>query len=285
MQRAAIFVDAGYLFAQGSLLVTGGRLPRDLLSLDIPAVVAALRDTAAVSCSLPLLRIYWYDAARHGRLTPEHERLADTDDVKLRLGQINAQGQQKGVDVLLVTDLAELARNRAIADAVLISGDEDVRMGVVLAQQLGVRVHLIGIGPARSSQSLSLIREADTTIEWAEGVGGRFLERAVPIPAAADAGGIAADLELAIDGLIDGLSPIEIARLKASFAGSSTIPADYDRELLRIGRLHHDGNNLTDAERAALRNRFVQRIQDLQPDDDGGEEARGMDAQGERPAT
>ena len=69
--------------------------------------------------------------------------------------------------------------------------------------------------------------------------------------------------------------PIEITRLKASFAGSSTIPADYDRELLRIGRLHHDGNNLADAERAALRGRFVQRIQALQPDDDDGDDARG----------
>ena len=242
--------------------------------LDIPAVVAALRDTAAAACGLPLLRIYWYDAVRHGRLTPEHERLADTDDVKIRLGQLNAQGQQKGVDVLLVTDLAELARNRAISDAVLISGDEDVRIGVVLAQQLGVRVHLIGIRPARSSQSLSLLREADTTIEWDEDVVGRFLDRAVPVPLSgtADPGGIAAELELAIDDLIGGLLPIETIRLKASFAGSSTIPGEYDRELLRIGRLHHDGANLADAERAALRARFVQRIQELQPGDDGRED-------------
>jgi hypothetical protein len=28
MGRVAVFVDAGYLFAQGSLLLTGRRLPR-----------------------------------------------------------------------------------------------------------------------------------------------------------------------------------------------------------------------------------------------------------------
>src|SRR5580704_9640346 len=55
-----------------------------------------------------------------------------------------------------------LARNRAISDAVLVSGDEDLRVGVQQAQEFGVRVHLVGIKPSRGSQSLFLLQEADT---------------------------------------------------------------------------------------------------------------------------
>jgi hypothetical protein len=62
--------------------------------------------------------------------------------------------------------MISLARNRGMSDAVLLSGDEDIRVGVQMAQELGVRVHLLGISPSRGSQSLLLLQEADTTQEW-----------------------------------------------------------------------------------------------------------------------
>jgi hypothetical protein len=61
--------------------------------------------------------------------------------------------------------LVELARNRAVGDVVLVSGDEDVRIGVQLAQSFGVRVHLIGIKPCGGNQSVELRQEADTCTE------------------------------------------------------------------------------------------------------------------------
>jgi uncharacterized LabA/DUF88 family protein len=64
----------------------------------------------------------------------EQLSLAEADNVKPRLGQINDFGQQKGVDSLIVTDLVELSRNGSIGDALLLSGDEDVRIGVEIAQ-------------------------------------------------------------------------------------------------------------------------------------------------------
>lgn len=85
----------------------------------------------------------------------------------MRLGFVNTVGQQKGVDSLIVTDMITLARNGAIAECVLLSGDEDLRVGVQLAQEHGVRVHLLGIKPARGSQSILLRQEADATYEWA----------------------------------------------------------------------------------------------------------------------
>jgi len=83
----------------------------------------------------------------------------------VRLGFLNSAGQQKGVDSLIVTDLVELARNRAVGDVVLVSGDEDVRIGVQLAQSFGVRVHLVGVKPCAGNQSPELRQEADTCTE------------------------------------------------------------------------------------------------------------------------
>ncbi len=177
MSSVAVFVDAGYLFAQGSVALTGAKKPRIALRLNETAALAELNAIAhAKSGNLPLLRVYWYDGSRSSTgLTLEHSTLAHTDYIKLRLGVMNSMGQQKGVDSLIVTDLIELARNHAINDAVLLSGDEDVRVGVSIAQSFGVRLHLIGIAPCRGSQSPALMQEADTTTEWDAAVIGRFL--------------------------------------------------------------------------------------------------------------
>lgn len=137
-------------------------------SLNESEIVSQLTSVYNLKCpGARLLRIYWYDGAAINRgPTPEQVRLAHSDNIKVRLGFLNSVGQQKGVDSLIVTDLVELARNGGICEAVLLSGDEDIRIGVQIAQSLGVRVHLIGIAPCRGSQSLHLMQEADTTTEW-----------------------------------------------------------------------------------------------------------------------
>lgn len=165
MDRVAVFVDAGYLFAQGSVALSGRKLLRVNILLDAEKALQALADFAREISQLPLLRIYWYDGASAGP-TSQHITLAHLDDVKVRLGFLNSVGEQKGVDSLIITDMIALARNRAMADAVLMSGDEDLRVGVQQAQEFGVRVHLLGIRPSRGSQSLFLLQEADSTTEW-----------------------------------------------------------------------------------------------------------------------
>lgn len=263
MQRSAVFVDAGYLFAQGSVLLTGTRQGRELLSLNIPKVVEALKKVAQTTCDLPLLRIYWYDAMRVGRPTPEQTALADSNEIKVRLGQINSVGEQKGVDALIITDMAELARNHAITDAVLLSGDEDVRVGVVLAQQFGVRVHLVGIEPARSNQSRSLMQEADTTLEWNADDVREFLSYSPPAsPAAAAAAAAGTGLDALIAPMIAALAPSDLSGLKGLFQTGSQVPSDYDKMLLRIGRAHYGQDTLTGPERSTLRSTFVRMVKD-----------------------
>ena len=185
MDRVAVFVDAGYVFAQGSSLLAGRKLPRAEVSLAHNAAVKAFGDFAAKISGAPLLRVYWYDGTSTGP-TAQHLTLAHLQDVKVRLGFVNSVGEQKGVDSLIVTDMITLARNRAISDAVLVSGDEDLRVGVQQAHEFGVRVHLIGIKPSRGSQSLFLLQEADTTHEWSTTGISVFL-RCQPRPTPADA--------------------------------------------------------------------------------------------------
>jgi hypothetical protein len=107
------------------------------------------------------LRTYWYDGAKDGIPTPHHEKIGGLPYVKVRLGRVHS-GQQKGVDALIYRDLMTLARERAISRAYLLSGDEDLREGVIAAQDMGVQVMLVGIPTSqRSNQSAALVREAD----------------------------------------------------------------------------------------------------------------------------
>ncbi len=164
MDRTAVFVDAGYVFASGSRALVGDKLSRSQLHLDHEAVLKLLGALVAELSGLPLLRIYWYDGASTGP-NAAHVALAYRPNVKLRLGQVDARGQQQGVDSLLVGDLVTLAKNRALCDAILLTGDDDLRGGVEQAQELGVRVHLVGIPPARENQAAALVQAADSVRE------------------------------------------------------------------------------------------------------------------------
>jgi uncharacterized LabA/DUF88 family protein len=255
MHRAAVFVDAGYLFAQGSVVLSGdSKRPRTEIVLDAPAIIDHLK-TVAVGCAegCSLLRIYWYDGAIGGaRLTGDQALLANLDDVKIRLGFINSAGQQKGVDSLIVTDLIELARQKAIHDAILLSGDEDVRVGVQIAQNYGVRIHLIGIAPARANQSQTLMQEADTRQEWDQTTIRRFLslrerpaatKKAAPkaqarTPSASEATGASDDetLQRVATEFVAALEQTEIEGLEAYWKTDRGLPSDLDRRLLPLAR-------------------------------------------------
>lgn len=164
MDRFAIFIDAGYFFSAGAQAVQNKHIPRKLISLT--ATDSALSDLIAVAKSqvggMPLLRAYWYDAMPGSRPSLEQSTIAMLPFAKLRLGVLNNVGEQKGVDSLIVTDLIELARNKAIADAVIVSGDEDLRIAVQVAQTMGVRVHILAAGDPKSNVSASLQMEADS---------------------------------------------------------------------------------------------------------------------------
>ncbi|MEV5955541.1 NYN domain-containing protein [Streptomyces sp. NPDC051987] len=159
----AIFVDAGYLYAATGRLVAGTE-DRRAFDLDAEGLIEALIDKARqIFADSRLLRVYWYDGARRRIHTAEQQAIAELPDVKVRLGNLNANNQQKGVDSLIRTDLESLARHRAISDAALLGGDEDLVSAVEAAQGYGARVHLWGIeAPEGRNQAEPLLWEVDS---------------------------------------------------------------------------------------------------------------------------
>lgn len=160
----AVFVDAGYLYAAAGRLVAGTE-DRKGFDLDAQGVVDALIELASrVFPHSRLLRVYWYDGARRRIHTAEQQAIAEQPDVKVRLGNLNANNQQKGVDSLIRSDLETLARHRAISDGVLLGGDEDLVPAVEAAQEYGARVHLWGIEAPEGvrNQADPLLWEADS---------------------------------------------------------------------------------------------------------------------------
>jgi len=167
MDRCALFVDAGYFLAAGGLVCCGTKRRADI-ECDYEGTANGLADLATRDSGLTVLRAYWYDGAPDGIPLPDHVRIAHLTNVKLRLGRLSG-GEQKGVDSLIVRDLMTLARERAIATAYVLSGDEDLREGVVAAQDMGVRVVLFGIPPlSGGNQAATLVREADEHIVLTE---------------------------------------------------------------------------------------------------------------------
>lgn len=257
VERVAAFVDAGYFWVQLSYLLYGEKRRREDILIDAPkmreSLISAIHDQFA-GCSL--LRIYWYDGRDpRGVVTEQHQALARLDDIKMRYGTLNAYGQQKGVDGLLMADLLALAQNRAITSAIILSGDADLAPGVGAAQMLGVRIHRLGIN-GRSASSPILLAEVDKNIEWPREDIERFARKAefqdariIAMPAGHTAeSAFAADDENAPQPLTDeqrrlldlnaalfaaGLSEAE----KEAVALNHALPVELDKRLLLQGKM------------------------------------------------
>ncbi|WP_020542498.1 NYN domain-containing protein [Nonomuraea coxensis] len=164
MDRCALFVDAGYLLADGAMTVHGTR-HRESVAWDYPGLLQLMTGLSRERTGLPLLRCYWYEATVEGRRTPEHDALADIPGLKLRLSRIRP-GRREGVDAQVHRDLMTLARNNAICDAVVVSGDEDLAQVVCDAQDLGIRVTVIHVAAEGGwAGSRSLRQECDDLVE------------------------------------------------------------------------------------------------------------------------
>lgn len=254
--RTAVFVDAGYLYATGAFTLRNESVKRALVNLRNPlATLQALREKAAEITGNPnLLRVYWYDGQIGGSLTEEQTTLNLLPGLKLRLGTVNSVGMQKGVDSLILTDMIDLASKHAIGDAILLSGDEDVRVAMTIAQSYGVRVHLLGIGDYTTNTSASLRIEADShsilDTDWLAA----HLQINTPSPASAPASATLTVARMAdaneadskydedsVEGialrvtkeLLAERSEAEVASLASIMKSTRTIPAEFDRPLIK----------------------------------------------------
>src|SRR5450631_1312233 len=162
LARYAVMVDVGYIYAAAGELLLGTSSRRDF-RVDAVPLINAISKHADELVRGELLRVYWYDAARDRVPTIDQRVIAQMPMVKLRLGNLNARGQQKGVDAQIRADMEALARHRAITEAILVAGDEDMVPAVEAAQAYGVRVHLWGVEPPYgTNQAERLVWESDT---------------------------------------------------------------------------------------------------------------------------
>jgi hypothetical protein len=168
VDRCALFVDASYLLADGAMAVHGTRR-RESVSWDFSGLLQLLGNLARERTGLPLLRCYWYEATVEGRRSPEHDALADLPGIKLRLSRIRP-GRREGVDTEIHRDLMTLARNGGVADAVVVSGDEDIAQVIAEAQDHGVRVTVVHVAvDGNWTISRVLRHECDDLIEIGSG--------------------------------------------------------------------------------------------------------------------
>ncbi|MDR2365664.1 MAG: NYN domain-containing protein [Zoogloeaceae bacterium] len=268
MDRYAIFVDAGYFFAAGAQAAFKQQhVSRRQVALKSSpaAMIADLCSRARqVVDNLPLLRTYWYDATPGPRPSMEQSSLAMLPGVKLRIGALNSMGRQKGVDSLIVTDIIDLARNRAIADAVLMTGDEDLRVAVQVAQSFGVRVHLLGAGDIARNVSDFLQMEADSVTllddRWfashleMQGNGGGLPEVEVDEDEFIEAA------ETSIHEILEYVEPDQMVQLGQHFSFQNFVPPEYDRRLVAMVSANLSGRKLSTEEIRNLRALFVRTV-------------------------
>ena len=170
MNRFVIMVDAGYLLRQAIEIVSNkASNSRAALHISDPArLIQILLEKSRSTLNLEgkeLLRVYWYDGVMSNGFSTQQRALIGVDDVQFRAGTINGRGQQKGVDSLIVTDLIELISHRAVCDAVLVTGDSDLAVGIEVAQKRGVRIAVLGVEDLASGvvhhQSFEITSRAD----------------------------------------------------------------------------------------------------------------------------
>ncbi|MEU6407391.1 NYN domain-containing protein [Microbispora sp. NPDC046933] len=176
-------MDVGYLYAAAGEVLLGAK-ERKEYRVAADELIQALQKHALERIPGELLRVYWYDAARDRVPTVDQRVIAQLPWVKVRLGNLNARGQQKGVDAQIRSDLEALARHHAVNDTVLIAGDEDMVPAVEAAQAYGVRIHLWGVEPPfGTNQAERLVWESDTVeILSADFLRPFFTRAPVPVP-------------------------------------------------------------------------------------------------------
>ena len=270
MDRVAAFVDAGYVFAAGCGALVGHTRKRSELIMDCRTAIETVAAKAKEVSGLPLLRVYWYDGTDSGP-TIQQRVLAECADAKLRLGFVRKdwqnRSQQKGVDSLLVTDMITLARNRAVASCVLVSGDADLLVGVQQAQEHGVRVHLLGIRPKRGGNlSQFLMNEADQVHHWDADTVRKFLA-CIPQtnPPANHDGDHQRLLEWAAQATADtvALLPHFVDWIRALHQENRPHPRDVDALLLKRASEALGGGQLTDQQQHRVRQLFRQRVEQI----------------------
>ena len=164
VDRCALFVDAGYVLADGAMAVHGTRR-RESVSWDYAGLLQLFGNLAMERTRLPLLRCYWYEATVEGRRSADHDTLADLPGVKLRVAKMRP-GRREGVEGEIHRDLTTLARNKAVSDVMVVSAEEDLAQVIADVQDMGMRVTLLHIAIDGSWTASPRAPRRSATTSW-----------------------------------------------------------------------------------------------------------------------
>ena len=166
--QVAVFVDAGYLFALGSIAITGQTSKRDRLGVNSDVFLNEVKSLVRqLTGSKPLLRVYWYETSTSNRvLANEHVHIGQTNEIKLRIVPLHQHNFRNAVTSAIARDLAELGRNGAISDALVLARNDALRTGVEFSQSYGVRIHMLEIFAEQDSEFSAMCSDADTNTAW-----------------------------------------------------------------------------------------------------------------------
>lgn len=163
MEKAAIFIDGGYL---GRILKNYFGEPRiDLLKLS---------NVICEELQVSRLRTYFYDCmplirgdneedkrkfAEKQKFIAKIQRLPRFEVKKGKLQEIGGEFRQKMVDVLMSLDIVDMCFNNHIQHAILIAGDADFVPAIKKAKDCGAIIHLYYHPSAKHDELLDEIDE------------------------------------------------------------------------------------------------------------------------------
>lgn len=167
-----------------------------------------------------------------------------------------------------------MAQSKAISDALLISGDADLTPGVAAAQGLGIRVHLLTMGPSNSTSPF-LRAEVDCKAHWDDTEVKKFASAAVngstqsvpsqsPSSSAPTVQPAATNSTWMDEAATLVLSKIDTARL-SSLPKNGAVPRDIDIQLLREGCNKSGLRSLDETQKRELRVTFRSKISAAKP--------------------
>lgn len=159
----ATFTDFGVLRACAQRMSEPSEGAALDASIDAPAYAAVLARFAKALCpDSTLLRHYVFDAAKRRNPTDRQAELNRARGFEVRLGKLNVDGDQKGVDTMLAVEMAVMACTGMVQDIILIGSDYDLFPGFERAKAAGARVHLIDLEAigGRPCQELSACADA-----------------------------------------------------------------------------------------------------------------------------
>ncbi|MQF68773.1 NYN domain-containing protein [SAR202 cluster bacterium AD-804-J14_MRT_500m] len=185
-QRVAIFIDGSNLYH--ALDENCGRM-----DLDFGAFISKL------SSGRELFRAYYYnilqDSDRRGHAYQEQQKflatLYGTSYMEVRLGTSKYRGDvmvEKGVDIMMATDLLQYGWTNKYDTGILVSGDGDFAYAIQTIKNFGRHVEVVSF-PGNLSYELSQVADVLTILErsffddlWVSGRGQREREDEIANP-------------------------------------------------------------------------------------------------------